>query len=197
VALIQDTAVVDPTARIGEGSRVWHHVQIREGARIGRDCIIGKGAFIDADVTVGDRVKIQNNALVYQGAVVEDGVFIGPAACLTNDKVPRAVNPDGSLKSADDWHVGRIVLRHGCSVGAGAIVVTDVTIGRYAMVAAGAVVATDVPDHALVMGVPARVVGYVCACGHRLEQLGGGSWRCSDCGQTHVLEEGVMRAEAG
>ena len=159
MGVIQDTAVVDPTARIGEGTRVWHNVQIREGARIGRDCIIGKGAFIDADVRVGDRVKIQNNALVYQGAVVEDGVFIGPGAILTNDKVPRAVNPDGSLKSQDDWHVGRIVLRYGCSVGAGAIVVTDVTVGRHAMVGAGALVAEDVPDHALVVGVPARVVG--------------------------------------
>ncbi|MFN2114695.1 MAG: acyltransferase [Anaerolineae bacterium] len=187
---IQDTAIVDPTARIGDGTRIWHHAQVRENAVLGRDCIVGKSAFVDAEVVVGDRVKIQNNALVYHGAQLEDGVFIGPAACLTNDRRPRAVNPDGSLKSADDWEVGRTLVRYGASIGAGAVVVTGVTVGRHAMVAAGAVVTRDVPDHGLVQGVPARLAGYVCLCGSRLDDAGDGGWHCPECGATIEVSEG-------
>jgi acetyltransferase-like isoleucine patch superfamily enzyme len=187
---IQDTAIVDPTARIGDGTRIWHHAQVRENAVLGRDCIVGKSAFVDAEVVVGDRVKIQNNALVYHGAQLEDGVFIGPAACLTNDRRPRAVNPDGSLKSADDWEVGRTLVRYGASIGAGAVVVTGVTVGRHAMVAAGAVVTRDVPDHGLVQGVPARLAGYVCACGSRLDEDSDGSWHCPECGAPVEVGEG-------
>jgi UDP-2-acetamido-3-amino-2,3-dideoxy-glucuronate N-acetyltransferase len=183
---IADTAIVESGVELGDGTQVWHHVQVRRGARLGRNCIVGKGAFIDADVVVGDNVKIQNEVLLYHGAEIEDGVFLGPGVILTNDKVPRAINPDGSLKAADDWTVGRILIRRGASVGAGATIVTGVTVGRFAMVAAGAVVTRDVPDHGLVLGVPARLVAHVCACGARLV-ADGALWRCPACDATFDL----------
>jgi tetrahydrodipicolinate N-succinyltransferase len=130
--------------------------------------VIGRDAFVDEGVAVGDRVKIQNGALVYHGVTVEDGVFIGPGAILTNDRYPRAITASGELARADDWTVSPIRLRAGCSIGAGAVVVAGITVGRFATVGAGAVVTRDVPDHALVAGNPARRLGWVCACGRRL-----------------------------
>jgi UDP-2-acetamido-3-amino-2,3-dideoxy-glucuronate N-acetyltransferase len=180
---VHPSADVSPEASIGAGASVWHRAQIREGAHIGKNCIIGKDVYVDSNVSIGDNVKIQNGALVYHGATVEDGVFLGPQACLTNDTYPRAITPDGQLKSADDWTVGPILLRYGSSIGAGAVVLPDVTVGRFAMVASGAVVTKDVPDHALVMGVPARKVGYVCKCGHRMLATGDG-YRCPQDGWT-------------
>lgn len=167
-SMIHPTAEVSPRAEVGEGTRIWHQAQVREGARIGRDCIIGKGAYIDSGVVIGDRVKIQNGASIYRGATLEDGVFIGPHVCLINDKTPRAITPSGKLKADADWEVGRIVVKYGASVGAGAVVLPDVTIGRFAMVGAGAVVARDVPAHGLVMGSPAGLKGFVCRCGCKL-----------------------------
>ena len=184
---IHPTAEVSPKARIGEGSRIWHYVQIREGVEIGDNCIVGKNVYIDFDVKVGNNVKIQNNALLYHGLTVEDGVFIGPAACMTNDVFPRAIAPDGALKGNDDWEVGLIVLKYGCSIGAGAVVLPNVTVGRFALVAAGAVVTKSVPDHVLVVGVPARQVGYVCKCGRKMEQQGG-EWRCAHCDWSYQPE---------
>ena len=178
---VHPTADVSPEADIGAGTSIWHRAQIREGARIGQRCIIGKDVYIDAGVTIGDNVKIQNSALVYHGATLEDGVFLGPQACLTNDKYPRAITPEGALKSADDWTVGPILIRYGASIGAGALILPDVTVGRFAMVAAGAVVAHDVPDHTLVIGVPARSAGYVCRCGRRLAP-DGAVFRCPQDG---------------
>lgn len=173
--MIHPTAEVSPEAQIGEGTRIWHQAQVREGARIGRECIIGKGVYIDRDVVIGDRVKIQNGASIYHGVTLEDGVFIGPNACLTNDKMPRAITPAGDLKQDADWAVGKILVKYGASVGAGAIVLPQVTIGRFAMVGAGAVVTKDVPDQGLVVGNPARLVGYMCKCGRRLREKEQGS----------------------
>jgi acetyltransferase-like isoleucine patch superfamily enzyme len=180
--IIHPTAEVSATATIGEGTRIWHQAQVREGAAIGQNCIVGKGVYVDYDVVIGDNVKIQNGAQLYHGVTLEDGVFVGPLACLTNDRFPRAITPDGYLKTADDWEAGRILVRRGASIGAGAIVLPGVTIGRFALVAAGAVVTTSVPDHGLVIGVPARLVGYVCACGRRLEQIEDAG-RCPHCGE--------------
>lgn len=162
---IHPTADVSPHATIGQDTRIWNYAQIREGAVIGAECIIGRDVYVDADVQIGNRVKVQNSALLYGGAVIADGVFIGPRVCLTNDRYPRAITPDGLLKGIDDWTQGEIYIGYGASIGAGAIVVTGVRIGAFAMVAAGAVVTCDVPDYGLVMGVPARLVGFVCACG--------------------------------
>jgi len=181
---IHPTADVSPRATLGPGTKVWHQAQVREGAVLGRNCILGKGAYVDFDVQIGDNVKIQNRASVYHGVTLESGVFVGPHAIFTNDKMPRAINPDGSLKSDDDWELGHILVKEGASIGAGAIIVTGVTIGRFAMVGAGAVVTKDVPDYGLVYGNPAHVHGYVCPCGHNLEDTGNGTlWRCPACGR--------------
>ena len=186
--MIHPTAEVSLQAEVGEGTRIWHQAQVREGARIGRDCIISKGVYIDFDVVIGNRVKIQNRASIYHGATLEDGVFIGPHACLTNDRIPRAITPSGELKVDADWEVGRIVVKYGASVGAGAVVLPDVTIGRFAMVGAGAVVTRDVPDHGLVVGSPARLKGFVCRCGRRLvveESADVIEMRCQVCDVTY------------
>jgi len=177
VFMIHPSAEVSPKARIGEGTRIWHQAQVREGVVIGDNCIVGKGVYIDFDVKVGNNVKIQNGAMLYHGLTVEDGVFIGPQACMTNDAYPRAITPDGQLKGNDDWDVGPILLRYGASIGACSVIVPNVTIGRFALVAAGAVVTRSVPDHGLVVGVPARLVGYVCRCGRPMEKMGA-AWRC-------------------
>ena len=165
---VHPTADIEDDVQIGAGTSVWHRTHIRTGARIGAECVIGGGVYIDADVTIGDRVKVQSGALVYHGVSVDDGVFIGPGAILTNDRFPRSVTPDGELATADDWEVSPIHLGHGCSVGAGAIVVAGCDVGAYALVGAGAVVTRTVPAHALVVGNPARRLGWVCACGRRL-----------------------------
>jgi acetyltransferase-like isoleucine patch superfamily enzyme len=167
-ARVHASADLEPDVAVGAGTSIWHRAQVRTGARIGAECVIGRDAFIDAGVSIGDRVKVQNLALVYHGVTVEDGVFIGPNAILTNDRFPRAITATGALARADDWTVGPIVLREGCSVGAGAVVVAGVDIGRFATVGAGAIVTRTVPDHALVVGNPARRLGWMCACGARL-----------------------------
>ncbi|GEN78277.1 acyltransferase [Actinotalea fermentans] len=182
---IADSADVDPSAHVGDGSSIWHLAQVRDGAVLGVDCVVGRGAYIGSGARVGDRCKIQNYALVYEPAVLEDGVFVGPAAVLTNDTYPRAVNPDGTLKSAHDWEAVGVTLRTGAAVGARAVCVAPVTVGRWATVAAGAVVTKDVPDHALVAGVPARRIGWVGRAGVRLEDIGGGGWRCPATGETY------------
>ncbi len=177
---IHPTAEVSSKALIGAGTRVWHLVQIREGVQIGQNCIIGKGVYVDFDVCIGNNVKIQNSALIYHGATLEDGVFIGPQVCLTNDKLPRAITPDGQLKGNDDWVVGPTLIKYGASIGAGSLILPNVTVGCFALVGAGSVVTRDVPDHALVVGSPARLVGYVCRCGRKMEFLGQ-IWYCSTC----------------
>lgn len=180
--MIHPTAEVSPEATVGPGTRIWHYAQVREGARIGAECILGKGVYVDHHVVVGNRVKLQNGVSVFYRATLEDGVFVGPHACLTNDRVPRAITPDGALKTESDWEIGHIHVRYGAAIGAGAIVLTGLTIGRWAIVGAGAVVTRDVPDHGLVVGVPARLIGYVCACGQRLVAEADGRWRCLSCG---------------
>jgi acetyltransferase-like isoleucine patch superfamily enzyme len=165
---VHPTAIVEPRVTIGADTRIWHWAQIRSGARIGAQCIIGKGCYIDSDVTIGSRVKIQNNVSVFHGVTLADGVFVGPHVCFTNDKAPRAITPDGALKGASDWIVSPIEVAYGAALGAHSVIVCGVRIGRFAMVGAGAVVTRDVPDYGLVLGNPARLVGYVCACGERL-----------------------------
>jgi acetyltransferase-like isoleucine patch superfamily enzyme len=153
--------------------------------------VVGRGAFIDAGVVVGDRCKIQNDALVYSPARLADGVFIGPAAVLTNDPFPRAITPAGALKVASDWDAVGVVVEHGASVGARAVVLGGVTIGRWALVAAGAVVTRDVAPFALVAGVPARRIAWVGAAGVPLEPNGKG-WRCPQTGEHFVEREGTL-----
>ena len=176
------TADVDETARIGPGTTVWHLAQIRENAAVGSDCVIGRGAYIGVGVRLGDRVKVQNQALIYEPAEVADDVFVGPAVVLTNDRHPRSVTAEGDLKSGGDWEPVGVVVDRGASLGARSVCVAPLRIGAWAMVGAGAVVIRDVPAHAVVVGVPARQVGWVGRSGMRLEADGPGRWRCPDSG---------------
>jgi UDP-2-acetamido-3-amino-2,3-dideoxy-glucuronate N-acetyltransferase len=193
--VVVESADVDPTAVIGAGSKVWHLAQVREGAEIGTGCIVGRGAYIGSGVSVGDNTKIQNHALVYEPARLGAGVFIGPAVVLTNDTYPRSVAPDGSLKSADDWEAVGVVVEDGASVGARAVCVAPLRIGRWAMIAAGAVVTHDVPDHALVVGVPARQIGWVGRAGRRLEQSEPGTWTCPETRERYRETPGGLTLE--
>jgi acetyltransferase-like isoleucine patch superfamily enzyme len=177
VTRVHDTAEVSLKAIVGTGTRIWHYVQVREGAHIGQNCIVGKGAYVDADVVIGDNVKIQNLCQVYHGATLEHGVFLGPGVILTNDKRPRAINPDGTLKTDDDWVVGKILVKRGAAIGARSVILPGVTIGAFALVGAGSVVTRDVPDYGLAWGNPARLHGFACPCGAR---LGDGTQPCSD-----------------
>lgn len=186
---VDPSADVSPAATLGEGTRVWHLAQVREGARLGRNVIVGRGAYIGSGVTVGDKCKIQNYALVYEPATLGPGVFVGPAAVLTNDQYPRAVNPDGSGKAASDWVPVGVTVSTGASIGARAVCVAPVTIGRWALVAAGSVVTRDVPDYAIVAGVPARRVGWVGPAGRPLTDEGQGRWKCPETG-TEFRESG-------
>lgn len=181
-AVIQATADVDGSAEIGERTRVWHLAQVRGGAQIGADCNIGRGAYVGPDVVIGANCKLQNYALVYEPARLGDGVFIGPAAVLTNDEFPRAITPDGALKSADDWHAVGVTIEQGASIGARAVCIAPVTVGAWALVAAGAVVTKDVPAYALVVGVPARRIGWVGRAGRPL-QPAGDEWVCPVTGE--------------
>jgi acetyltransferase-like isoleucine patch superfamily enzyme len=190
--MIHPSADVSPLASIGQDTRIWHQAQVREYARLGAQCIVGKGAYIDFGVAIGDKVKIQNGAYLYHGVTVEDGVFIGPGVCFTNDRLPRAITPEGALKSDADWEVGATLVRYGASVGAGAIVLPGVVIGRFALVGAGAVVTKNVPDHGLVVGSPARLIGFVCRCARRLHERGRRGdtlmLECLSCDASYELE---------
>ena len=171
------TADVSADAIIGENTKIWNHAQVREGAQIGSDCIISNGVYIDANVRIGDLVKIENKVSVFQGVTIEDKVFIGPHVCFTNDKLPRSVSPDGTKKSGGaevdgqaDWTIGKTRVKEGASIGANSTILPNVTIGTWALVGAGSIVTKDVPDHGLVVGNPARVIGFVCKCGKKLPE---------------------------
>lgn len=172
---VHKTSVIDDNVKIGKGTKIWFFCHVQSGARIGRNCSFGQNVNIGNNVKVGDGCRIQNNVSIYEGVELENGVFCGPSMVFTNDLTPRANYPKGSegyLKT---------VLHTGASVGANATIVCGHDVGRWAMVAAGAVVTKDVEDYALVAGVPAKRIGWVCECGERL----GADLSCHSCGRRY------------
>jgi acetyltransferase-like isoleucine patch superfamily enzyme len=173
---IHERALVEEGAVIGGGSKVCVNSQVRSGARIGNDCVLGKDTFVDSGVRIGDRVKIQNGVSVYSGVSLGDDILVGPNAVFTNDRFPRATN--------EEWPITETIVERGASIGANATLVCGIRVGHHAMIGAGSVVTRDVPPHALVLGNPARLQGYVCACGTRAEP----GEACGACGTVLRLE---------
>ncbi|CAH0143859.1 UDP-2-acetamido-3-amino-2, 3-dideoxy-D-glucuronate N-acetyltransferase [Arthrobacter sp. Bi83] len=189
---IAPSADVSDQAILGDGTKVWHLAQVREQANLGENCIVGRGAYVGTGVQIGANTKIQNYALVYEPARLGKGVFIGPAVVLTNDTYPRSVSPDGSLKSAHDWTPVGVTIEDGASIGARAVCVAPLTVGRWATVAAGAVVTKDVPAFALVAGVPARRLGWVGKAGQPLRQEGD-FWVCPATGAKYIEDGNSLK----
>ena len=170
---IHPTAEVSDEAVIGDGTKIWNLAQVREKSVIGKDCIISKNVYVDTMVKLGDRVKVQNNVNIYHGVEVEDDVFLGPSMTFTNDFYPRAFNAD--------WEITYTKVKKGASIGANATIVCGNTIGEYAMIGSGSVVTKDVPAYALVVGNPARQIGWVCKCGVKLDD----GFKCPKCGEEY------------
>jgi acetyltransferase-like isoleucine patch superfamily enzyme len=174
---IHPTAVVEDGAEIGAGTKVWQFVHVRSGAGIGERCVLGKSVFMDAGAVVGSGCKIQNFVSIYSGVTLEDDVFVGPSAVFTNDRYPRT--------SGADWQLLPTLVRRGASIGANATILCGITIGEWAVVGAGAVVTRDVEPHRLVIGNPAKAVGWVCRCGRKVPEGPGGA--CPACGEVLSL----------
>ncbi len=169
--MLHHTADVSSKAKLGKNVSIWNNAQVRENAVIGDNSVIGKNVYIDKNVNIGKNVKIQNNVSIYDYAEIKDGVLIGPHVCFTNDKFPRAVKVDGSIKSASDWQTGKTIVEEGASIGAKSVLATDIKVGKFSLIGIGSVVTKDVPDYALVYGNPARLHGYVCKCGRVVAKI--------------------------
>lgn len=172
---VHESSYVDEGAHIGTGTKVWHFSHVQSGARVGDQCVIGQNVNIGDGAVVGDRCKIQNNVSVYEGVVLGDDVFCGPSCVFTNDFRPRAHSEMG-------WTVSETHVERGASIGANATIVCGTTLGEYAMVGSGSVVTHDVKAHALVVGVPARQIGWACSCGAKLDE----DLKCHECGKAYV-----------
>lgn len=184
---VHETSIVDDNVEIGEKTKIWHFCHVQSGARIGKGCSFGQNVNVSNNVKIGDGCKVQNNVSIYEGVELEDYVFCGPSMVFTNDLTPRAKYPKGSVGYK------KTVLHTGASIGANATVVCGHEVGKWAMVAAGAVVTKNVPDYALVAGIPAKQIGWVCECGNRL----GENLECSECGRKYKLIKNNVLEEIG
>ena len=179
---ISSLANIHPTVKI------WSNVSVRENAQINENCIIGQGAYVGVGVKIGRNCKIQNNALIYEPAIIEDGVFIGPCVVLTNDHFPRAVNSDGTVKSSSDWSPTGVIVRTGASIGANSVCIAPVIIGEWSLIGSGSVVTKDVPPHALIVGNPARQVGWVGKSGQKLIFISDALWQCPETNDRYQID---------
>jgi len=176
---VHETAIVDDGAEIGEGTRIWHWVHICSGANVGKKCSFGQNVFVGNRAKIGDNVKIQNNVSVYDDVILEDDVFCGPSMVFTN-----VINPRSHVSRKDEYK--KTTVQRGATIGANATVVCGHSIGRFAFIGAGAVVTKDVPDYALLVGNPARRIGWMCECGVRLPE--GKEVSCTECGKEYALK---------
>ena len=183
---IEPSALIGENVFIGENVRIWHFAHLRDSVSVGDNSILGSGVYIGTSVTIGENCKIQNNAMIYEPAEIHEGVFIGPGVILTNDHNPRAITGEGRVKGVEDWNMVGVTIEYGASIGAGAICVAPVKIGKWAVVAAGAVVTKDVPSHSLVGGVPAKQLGWVSTSGHRLLETNEG-FECPKTGEKYEI----------
>lgn len=181
-SFIHETSVVDGDVRVGANTKIWHFCHIQSGAVIGQNCSFGQNVYVAGNVKIGNGVKVQNNVSIYEGVELEDCVFCGPSMVFTNDLTPRARFPKG--------HAGykKTIVHHDATIGANATIICGHELGAYCTIAAGAVVTRDVPPHALMAGVPARQVGWVCECGQVLDQ----GLSCRDCARQYTLEQGKL-----
>lgn len=180
------TAIIDPGAQIGEGTRIWHWVHVCAGARIGANCSLGQNVYVGNKVIIGNNVRIQNNVSVYDGVILEDDVFCGPSMVFTN-----VINPRSHLPRKHEYQ--HTLVKRGATIGANATIICGHVIGEYAFIGAGAVVTKDVPPYALMVGVPAKRVGWTCQCGLRLEDLHPDLEVVCDCGRRYLIQEGACR----
>jgi UDP-2-acetamido-3-amino-2,3-dideoxy-glucuronate N-acetyltransferase len=192
---ISTTAIVDDSVVIGAGVKIWHFSQIRENVVLGVNVIIGTNAYIGPGVSIGSNSKIQNNALIYEPAVINEGVFIGPGAIFTNDHNPRAINSNQTQKNNSDWNKNGVLVGQGASIGAGAVCVGPIEIGQWAFIGAGSVVVKDVPNYALVLGVPAKQIGWVGKEGVKLIKQSSKIFRCPISQKLYHLEGSLLSEE--
>lgn len=183
---VHESSYVDEPCEIGKGTKIWHFSHIMKNSKIGENCNIGQNVVISPNVILGNNVKIQNNVSVYTGVICEDDVFLGPSCVFTN-----VINPRAFIERKDEYK--KTIVKKGASIGANATIVCGHNIGEYAFVGAGAVVTKDVPDYALVIGTPARVVGYVCKCGNKLLEQENNLYKCSTCNKEYILTDGNLK----
>lgn len=186
---VHESSYVDADVEIGEGTKIWHFCHIQQGARIGKRCSLGQNVNISNHVKIGDGCKLQNNVSLYEGVELEDYVFCGPSCVFTNDLTPRSKYPKGNAGYK------KTLICEGASIGANATIVCGHTVGKWAMIGAGAVVTRNVPDYALMLGVPAKVAGYVCECGARMA-FENGQADCAACGRTYYIDSNGKVEEA-
>jgi UDP-2-acetamido-3-amino-2,3-dideoxy-glucuronate N-acetyltransferase len=182
---VHESSYIDEPCEIGKGTKIWHFSHVMKNSKIGNNCNIGQNVVISSNVIIGNNVKIQNNVSVYTGVICEDGVFLGPSCVFTN-----VINPRSFIERKDEYK--QTIVKEGASIGANATIVCGYDIGRYAFVGAGAVVTKDVPDYALVVGNPARIIGYVCECGNRLED-DINQYSCISCNKEYIFINGNLK----